>query len=256
MKTIIIEPLKEWYKTIDVRTTSLEEFATCAYKYRFNKPMYDKDVLKFGKQIHEIVQADLIDRTWKFWDRIINEYTKTNETDSINRLSQYRSLFRDRDLFKEFEVVHVEKSMYLWIELWDYLVVISGTADLVWYYQINWVKEKLLMDIKTSQAEWNEETIKWKFQNKIYPFIDELTTWVTAHSFVYTVATKHVNPRSQEVWMEYETAVAEDLIKWLAQMIVEATMSWVRKPQKGYRCNRCPLKKDGCPARNTESFTL
>lgn len=63
MKTIIIEPLKPDYKTIDVRTTSVEEFMTCQYKFKFNKPMYDKDVLKFGKQVHEIVQADLADRT-------------------------------------------------------------------------------------------------------------------------------------------------------------------------------------------------
>ena len=245
MKTIIIEPLKPDYKTIDVRTTSVEEFMTCQYKFKFNKPMYDKDVLKFGKQVHEIVQADLADRTGRRWDRIMNEYTKTWEAD-VARLWQYRSLFREWEFFQNMEVTHIEKSMYLWIELGDYLVVISWVADIVWYYQA----EKFIADIKTVDKEWTEDMLKWKLQGYMYPFIDEVTTWIPAKYFRYAIGTKHVNPRAQEVDMIYNTSEAEVLIKELASMIVDCTRSWVWIPNKWFRCNRCPLKKTTCPKRH------
>jgi hypothetical protein len=55
MEQLIIKPLEEGYETISIRTTHLEDYNMCPFKYKFEPPKSDSyKPFVFGKIVHNI----------------------------------------------------------------------------------------------------------------------------------------------------------------------------------------------------------
>ena len=193
---IVMKPLLEDYKTIAIRTTHLEQFAMCPYKYKFEPPKFDnEEAMQFGTMVGAIMNAFRIweDKWYALSDLIAKQHAE---------ISQYANLYKwlpnYREYMKDKETICCELKMTYEIEMWAYLVILSWSIDTL---LINQNGKYIITDDKTSKSERTQEIMNTKIQKYLYPFLlAQYVGWETIESFDYLVFTKHALPKPKKDW--------------------------------------------------------
>lgn len=218
MTRIVIEPLKEEYKVVVERTTSLESFFVCPYSYKngwgykptkVEKQVDSQRTFLTGHKLHEAAQAYALlwpEKYQQWIARVLEQMGKVLRDDKeighfvkmINAANEMYSVLSEK--YKLYEVFATEYHLYLEIECWDILLILTGTADAI---AANWDKLTFI-DWKTSKEEYSMTEIEGKIQKYSYPWMlmnifgaDKL------YSFDYLVITKHAKPRCQRIPMYF-----------------------------------------------------
>ena len=210
MKRVILEPLKDDYKIVVQRVTTLEKFHVCPYAFQFwgwYKPATpDKQVeserwLFLWNKVHELLQSYainpdyasksiniILDQMWLVYD----EKEVTHFASMINAGMESYNLYRDEWIYN---VISTEFHLYIEVECWDILLILTGSADALsqddkGFYSI--------LDWKTSKTEYDIDEFTGKIQKYSYPRMAANTVWRDKFKdFSYLVVTKHVTPRKE-----------------------------------------------------------
>lgn len=182
MEQLVIIPLEEWYETIEMRTTNLENYNMCPFKYKFEpKKADDYQPFVFGKKVHTICQAYLLSRKKgddefnatlrdKLVDLMYKQYPEgimvkeaTEKTPALiqpaERFRTYINILEQHYADDEFMIA--EFSLGLDIHMGKYLIKISWSLDLV-------TTEYSTVDLKTAGKAWSDESVRDKLQKIIY----------------------------------------------------------------------------------------
>lgn len=253
----IVEPLKEGYKTIQIRTTELENFYHCPYKYKFDEINYsNKDALRFWNNAHSVILSCLLNP---------NKTTEIMEAAHAMFWEEDMMLIRQyvdylyKKYFSRYNIVMTETTMLVEIEAWNYLVIIEGTMDWVSY---NPETGKFhLLDLKTSKYWRKEEDLPFKLQRIIYPFL----FWADkVEMFDYLIFTKH-KWRGETKWKAardqlFDFTVDKDEVEsFIRAVIMEYTSRLTQDVWDARQTNQCYYCKFGkenwtCPLKNVIDF--
>lgn len=196
---IVMKPLNENYKTVAIRTTHMESFAMCPYKYKFEPQKFDnEEALQFGTLVWAILWAFRMwwDEKWyALSDIIARKYPEISQyANFYNGIPAYREYMKDK------KAICSELKMTYEIEMWDYLLILSWTIDSL---LVNKNGKYIIADDKTSKQEWTQETMNTKIQKYLYPFLLAQYVWrENIDSFDYLVFTKHSLPKKLKSWKE------------------------------------------------------
>ena len=149
MEQRIIEPLHEDYKEITIRTTNLESFYMCPFKYKYETKKSDSyPQFVFWRLVHTAVQGFLV---WKkiennfedvlynnelkenvlklyelqnpYWFKVKDKTEKTPERwVTIDRIRTYLDLLQE--YYKKTKFILSEFSVWLEIHYWKYKIII------------------------------------------------------------------------------------------------------------------------------------
>lgn len=193
-----MKPLNENYKTIAIRTTQLENFAMCPYKYKFEPPKFDnEEALQFGTFVGAILWAF---RMWEERWYALSDLISRQHPDISKYANFYNNISAYREYIKDKNTICIELKMTYEIEMWDYLLILSGTID---WLLVNNEWKYIIIDDKTSKVEWTQETMNTKIQKYLYPFLlAQYVWWENIVSFDYLVFTKHALPKKLKDWKD------------------------------------------------------
>lgn len=233
MEQLIIRPLEEWYQTISIRTTNLESYNTCPFKYKFEPPKSDGyKPFVFGRIVHNVCWSFLLSRCsieeeWlKQWllDLIQKQYPdgfvtkeateKTPENVvTIKRIETYINILHERYANERF--VLSEFPMDLEIHLGKYKLIITWTLDLL-------TDNYCVVDLKTSAAEWKEESIRNKLQKIIYLYIIYKLTGREDIWFDYAVLRTDLKLEKNVKLQTVRTTLDKDAFEFILSNIAES----------------------------------
>lgn len=235
MNRVIIEPLKEDFKVVVQRVTSLEKYYQCPYAFQFwggykpatpQKQVESERWLFLGNKVHEILQSYSLDK-----DHAANLYEVIHDQMALfsteQELSHFGSMvnagMESFDYFRDewiYNIVSTEFHLFTEVECWDILFILTGSADALskdsdWYYSI--------IDRKTSKTEYDIDEFTNKIQKYSYPWIAANVVWRDKFKdFSYLVVTKHKQPRKERcpIWLSdneksYKKTIAP--YDWLIQ---------------------------------------
>lgn len=233
----VIEPLKEDHARVYIRTTELESFSQCPYRYKYAPqpdPAKDSFVL------------------WNSVDTVSKTLMMTGSRCSYilyprhqSKLSRYENLVEP--LNTEYESVTCENKQYLDIEVGEFLVTITWTPDIVVKDKNTW--DMWILDFKCYKQERKDEDIKKKMQYMIYPILMNNTMDHDAIKFFeYIVMTQHVTPRLQRIKIEFDKTKFTEKFEETVKDFVESVYFDNYKTKTDTHCFRCPLKGNWCPS--------
>lgn len=303
MQRVIIEPLKDDYKVVVQRVTSLEKFHACPYAFKFGwgytpktkeKHIENERGLFFGNKFHEYLQSyalnagiegELNKTKYKIIDNVLkNTYEEKEYNHAMKMISAWVEMYNHFYIHNIYNVTLTEVKLYVEVEVWDILFILTGSADALSQNQ-DWTFS--VLDWKTSRAEYGLDDVEGKIQKYTYPWIIAQTIWREhLRDFSYLVTTKHMAPRCQRIpihindsgkktsteydwlirgvnaWHEIEVkgSDVETFMKGLIINYADAIRYDARKSKnkiiiddmetENKQCIRCSLK-DKCPAFNT-----
>lgn len=112
---VIFEPLEAEYQTIEIRTTELESFHSCAFKHKFAKQDFsNNDALLFGSLTHTVLQSyffdvqrgmdtlDILCRSYDEWCKTIYDYIYLVESNQL--IDNYRVICSEYKCVLEVEM--------------------------------------------------------------------------------------------------------------------------------------------------------
>ena len=247
---IIFEPLEADYQTIEIRTTELESFHSCAFKHKFAKVDFsNNDALLFGSLTHTVLQSYFFDpvRGMDTLDILCRSYS-----DRCKTIYDYVYLVENNKLLDQYRVICSEYKCVMEIEFGHYLVVLSGTIDGIAKAANNWCYT--LIDFKTSKAERKPEQYEAKLQKFIYPWLlSKIVAEEMVDGFDYIIFTKHVTPRLQILKYKCNRDEINALMKGLISDYCFALKNNQWNPKICTSCFFCPLKTT-CPLKQIGTF--
>lgn len=216
MQRVVLEPLKDDYKVVVQRVTSLEKFHACPYAFKFGwgytpktkeKHIENERGLFFGNKFHEYLQSYALN-AWTKDELNKNQYQiieqalkKTYEEKeflhAMKMISAWVTMYDYLHTHDIYNVISTEVKLYVEVEVWDILFILTGSADALslnkdWTYSV--------LDWKTSRNEYGLEDVEGKIQKYTYPWIIAKTLWrENLRDFSYLVTTKHMTPRCQRI---------------------------------------------------------
>jgi len=247
---VILVPLEETYETIQVRTTELESFHTCAFKHKFAKQDFsNNDALLFGSLTHAVLQAYFFKP--EAWYDTLDILCRGYE-DRCKNIRDYIILTDANRLREQYSLICSEYQVVVEIEMGSHLVILSGTIDAISKEPNN--GPYTLIDFKTSKAEWKPEQFDAKMQKFIYPWLLSKLVWEEmVKGFDYIIYTKHVTPRLQVLKYQCNRQEIEDLIKTILTDYTHALKTNMWNPKICTSCFFCPLKTT-CPLKQLGTF--
>lgn len=231
----IIEPLKEWYKTISERVTTLWDYMNCPYKTKYSPtPKATKNVFRIWHSINSVIQTYL----WT-WSDITFIYPEEYE----RRWYQKCISIAQSEIKEKYWYMMNEHNLSAEIEIGDYLLCIQGTPDLI---MTDWDRP-FIMDLKSSSSERDENRLNQQRQKYLYPFLWNINhPWYTIDRFDYFLFTTHSEPRH----FHYSYIIDNDELAKRVDMILRnyvKNIQWQPEARKWPSCLWCPIK-DICPA--------
>lgn len=241
MEQLIITPLEEEYQTLYIRTTNLEKYYGCPFKYKFEPQKSDSWApFKYGKIVHTACQWYLLAKktpvlteedeeyNHHLSDTIVALYHKqypegmlvkeaTQATPEhilpALRLKTYMNVLQEH--YKDTQFMLAEFPIELEVHYGKYKLIITGWLDLV---TTNWS----VVDLKTAGAEWKDESIKKKLQKLIYLYAMYLLTKNEKLYFEYAVLRTDLK-REQNVKLQaIKTVVDPEAIEYVLKNIIES----------------------------------
>ena len=250
MITYRIKPLPDWVneeniekdKFLTIRTTSLESFLECEYKYFMNDDVFTKySIFHTGKQMHKYVQARAIGND-KFADKVLEEKMTLADRDYVEEA--WNKIVKEYPEYAHIDAREIEYWLYL--EYNPYLIYLEWTIDWIRYNEDGSIT---MVDYKSASSLW--KTDKGKIQKYVYPFLyRQYNPEHKIKEFVYIVISKQSNPQIEV--HKYEPN-KEEVEKFVEEAIWEyvraySTKEYKTKGTKDWKCKWCKLKKDWtCP---------
>jgi len=251
---IVIAPLLPNYKTIHIRTTTLEKFWNCPMNFKKVEVDWNKSFFDFWKIAHNAIQAYIFNLDIK--DDIL-DFVCTYKEDYCDKITSYLNLVKTEMLWYWYKPILNEVNWVLEIHNGEYKIEVEGTADLIMKRNnIDWY---IIWDIKTSKSEWKENMFKNKLQKYVYTYLIWQKVWFDSiFWFEYFIFTKHVHPRIQVLW-EYN--ITKEKIEEKLISLVISYISCLEHDEwpaiKNNYCYSCPLKKQWvCPEYWGNDFNL
>lgn len=244
----VIEPLKKEYKEVSVRASDLWSYMNCAYKAKYAPPKPStQDYYRIWHQINAVCQTFLAN-----WSDISFLYEREFER---KQLKKYINIV-EQQLASKYLFVTNEHSLWLEVEMGDYLVSLTGTPDLI-MQDPERQKEKwrgtIIVDLKTSWSERDEDIKANNRQKYIYPFLwNKSYPSHEVNYFEYFLMTKHAEPRFYSYWYEVDNDMLSEKLQRLLKNYIK-NIQWKPEATKWIQCRWCPLY-DLCPARNEDPF--
>jgi hypothetical protein len=264
MEQLIIRPLEEWYETISIRTTNLENYNDCPFRYRFEPPKSDDyKPFVFGRLVHSVCWAYLIGKT--HWEKNEEDVASNEElkeqllalvkaqnpdgliTKDATEKTPEKRVTRER-FWTYIDILHqkyindkfilAEFSMWLEIHLGKYKITITGTLDLL-------TSDFCIVDLKTSSKEWKEESIKKKLQKIIYLYIIYKIMWREDIWFDYAVMRSDLklekNVKLQVIRTKLDVEAFEYVLTNIAEAFIYSTEHNVWPTKQCDACRYCGL---------------
>lgn len=246
---IVFTPLETEYKTLQLRTTELESFHSCAFKHKYAKQEFsNNDALLFGSLTHAVLQAYFFSPEWGIYtlEILCREYE-----DRCKAIGSYLNLIDTNWLRDQYKLICTEYKWVAEIEMGKYLIILEGTMDAIARdHNGNYT----LIDFKTSKAERKPEQYEAKLQKFIYPWLlSRLVGEDMVKSFDYIIFTKHVTPRLQILKYEVNREEVNKTLKDLLTDYCEAYDTNMWNPKICTSCFFCPLKTT-CPLKQLGTF--
>lgn len=242
-------------KTYKIRTTEMETFHECSYKYKqqwlwFVPTEHVIDIFEQWDELHQVLQAYCVDpqRAEDMLGQIIKK--KRHAVDLKRLIAAWNAAKPHIDKKRaECNVLYIEKKTNVLVIDGNRYIFLSGTIDVV-------REDGEIWDFKSASAEWKPEEVSGKLQRQLYPFFQAVYTdkkeieW----KFVYFVVTKHKKgPRVQLLPTQTTYDVSEALITNTLNEFISASDTDTWQPQRGSHCFKCSLKYAGtCPLRAKE----
>lgn len=245
---ITIQPLEQEYQTIQIRTTELESYHTCAFKHRFWKQEFsNNDALLFGSLTHAVLQAYFFspEAGIETLGLICTSYEQR-----CSAIGDYLALIDSNLLRDQYKLICTEYKCVAEIEVGKYLIILEGTIDAISKIEDRYT----IIDFKTSKAERKPDQYESKIQKFIYPrLLSRFVGEDKVKAFDYMIFTKHVKPRLQI--LKYEVN-REEVNKFISDLLIaycESHSTNMRNPNICTSCFFCPLKTT-CPLKQLGTF--
>lgn len=233
MRTLVIEPLKEWYVEEYLRTTNLEKLLSCPYRF-MNDEYKESKQQTFGKFVHKVLQTFLFnkDTTREF---IFEYYLPQLEWDERKLMREYIAL-ADANIPN---IIAMEEEVEVRVEMWNTLYIIWGRIDM--FHSLDY-----LWDIKTSKSERSIKDLVWKLQPYIYWYWLNIEKW----KWTYWIFTKHKRWARLQTDMEFEIteSQAEEKIKEVIILYDYFKKNEFPRKRNNY-CRKCQFN-DECTVLN------
>jgi len=254
MESVIYKELSWWVneeniekdKFLTIRTTSLESFLQCEYKYFMNDDVFTKySIFHIGKQLHKYMQARML---WKnvAAERILCENMTLEESDFIIKCWDKLEMY-DTNEWTEYSRIDMNEMTYwLYIEYEPFLIYFEGTLDGVRYNEDGSVS---IIDLKSSSSMWKDEDLEQKLQMIAYSWLyRKYNPNDKIRDFTYLVFDKKTNPNFKPfVYKPNKDEVNRLMEKYIKQYITAYVLKDY-KTNRSWKCNWCKLKKDKtCP---------
>ena len=255
-----MKPLNETYKTIQTSATKIETFAMCPYMYKFQPEKFDnEEALLFGTHTWAILESFLMweDRWYALADLIARQYPEHAQYGIFyNNIPAYKEYLKDK------EAICAQFKMTCEIEMWDYLIILSGTTDPIFINQ-DW--KYIIADYKTAKQERTQETMNTKIQKYLYSFLYAQFVWrEKLGSFDYLINTKHALPKPKKDWSKStrewprfavwsyvpEQKYIEDYMFNLFDYFCRSYTDNYYTTKQDVACFYCKLRNTSCPCYN------
>ena len=230
---MILFPLKEWYKTIRISTTSLERFVRCPRQLH-EVPFIKWESLEFWTKAHKVLQHFMYNR-----EHYAHIYELFVEWETNERHKKMLSEYLDLAEYLPEQIVWEEKFEYE-IEAGNYKIVLVWKIDCI---DINFD----LADYKTSKSkrkEWSEKDYD-KLQPLIYTYCYRAKRWVTEwiKKFHYHIFSKHKRDacKFDTRTVEVDLQKAKQRIERVIKEYIIAYVKDIRKPKRNLYCKWCKL---------------
>lgn len=237
----VIEPLKEGYKTVTERTTTLWGYMCCAYKQKYRpQTPWTKHYFRIGHQINAVCQTYLSNGS-----DISFLYPRDFEQ---KQLRKYIKAVKEW-LAEKYDFVTNEHDLSVEVEMGDYLVCVTWTPDLI----MSEGTDTIMVDLKTSSSEWDEDKKSQQRQKYVYPFL-----WNLNHPaypikrFEYFLMTTHSEPRVYSYEYECDNKIISEKVEKVLKNYIK-NIEWTPETTPWIACRGCPLL-DICPAHNPNPF--
>lgn len=236
MQRLILKPLESEYNVLSIRTTNLESYDVCGYYFKYSEWYSPSDPqkiidnqrgLQLGNILHEVLQSHATNKqlTGSFYPLIDQQLHQMYEGKEYElATSMIETAIWNMDWYydnKIYNPIATEIKLYLEIEVWKTLVILTGSADVL--SEVGWMYE--IIDFKTSKVEYGLDDVMNKIQRYVYSYLLANIFWRDKYKwFSYLVWTKHLRwSRHQRtpiyLTQEYkwEPCPRDRMIKWECQ---------------------------------------
>jgi hypothetical protein len=266
MEQLVVRPLEDNYETITIRTTHLEDYNLCPFKYKFEPPKSDSyKPFVFGKIVHNVCWSYLLTKSsdndnqdvlesllWLIAKQYPNWFVTKEATEkspenvvTVERLRTYVKILLER--YKDDNFILAEFPMSLEIHLWKYKLIITWTLDLM-------TDKYCIVDLKTAAQERKEESIRNKLQKIIYLYCIYKLTSKEDIRFDYAVLRtdlkREQNVKLQTVRTTLDVAAFEYVLWKIAESFVYSYEHNVWPTKQCDNCRFCwlgPRWNKKCP---------
>jgi len=265
MEQLIIEELIEGYETVTIRTTNLEAYNECPFRYKYEpkkKDTYSQFV--FGNLVHWVCQnylmarianpnndIEIVNQNIVIAEKILYPLSQqhpdwfmvkaaTEKTPehwvTLDRLRTYIRILDAHYANDKFIVA--EFPMTLEIHMWEFKIVITGKLDLL-------TIDSCVMDLKTAAREWKEESIKNKLQKIIYLYMMYTLVKKEDIRFDYAILRTDLklekNVKLQIVKTKLDVAAFEYILWEIALSFAYSYKHNIRSAKQCDACRYCEL---------------
>ena len=250
---------------ITIRTTALEQFLQCWYKYFNNKEIFTKySIFHIGKQLHKYLQARMLGKDAAA-EKILDEVSTIEENNFIRKSGNVLEKYDALNWTNYWKIDMNEMSYWLYIEydaikamwdkdlskiewIWDgkYLIYLEWTLDGV-RYNDDWTVS--IIDLKSASSMWKQDDMNEKLQKIVYPWLyRNYNPNDVIRDFTYIVFDKKTNPSVK--MFEYKPnkdevnkIVMKDINTYMRAKILKEYTT-----HRTWKCRWCSLSKNKtCP---------
>jgi len=224
-----------------IRTTTLEKFITCPYRYKHEPPPPSNlHAFKFGTALHKLVEINVQGlATTEAVDIIMHPFAVKDRKMLSTMCNSFMEEVNARWLIyivSEYSFNHTFENLI--DEDWDPMVL-EWTFDIL-FKTPEW--KYIIVDAKTAKSAWNEEHIDAVNQRRIYPALFKLCSDFNVDSFEYRVMKKTLTPNLQKVVFNIEEN-NEEIVEWFMNdlLVAEKEQSFPTN-YPNYSCWFCKLR--------------
>lgn len=220
---------------IQIRTTELEKFINCPFKFKFDPPRDGSGLyFAFGTTLWKLVVMNIIcpdniegkdlllRRRWvKFREQLI---TMSNIVLQKIKDEELTYVLDERSEDKLFE---------------DINIMLGWTFDLL-FKDKEW--NYIMIDLKTAAQPWDDAHIEWVRQCRIYPYLHFVNNQRKIKRFEYRILSKTSIPKLQVAGFDIPDDQFVDYVDEEIHNYAKAIETDVWMPKyKNYQCHRCKL---------------
>lgn len=251
-----------------ISPNKLEEFISCAYKYKnnvFEDTIANTIIFNEGNRVHNILNAYVLN------EELYNSYRKLYKaTSSIDQRKYMLGILWQFSIFyKKFRVANPEvrivsmedKMNIYWYDMEDqYKFIMKWIPDFVWETD----DALIIRDYKTSKTKWSDKDVIYsKLQWKLYPVLfteayklnkKYIELWYIVFPKEWSekiqIIKTRVNIDDGVTWdlaINYDNAL--NSTRNIIQQFHRSHVANFFDTKVSYKCSYCPLKKI-CPAHN------